>query len=61
MPDWKQHIRRHVTALSLPATRENEIVDELAQHLDDRWRELIASCTPEEAALRLTLGIGSYA
>lgn len=55
MPNWKQHIRPHVTPLSLPATRENEIVDELAQHLDDRWRELIASGTPEEAAMRLTL------
>jgi macrolide transport system ATP-binding/permease protein len=57
MPDWKQHIRPHVTALSLPATRENEIVDELAQHLDDRWRELIASGLSEEEAMRLTLGL----
>jgi putative ABC transport system permease protein len=57
MPDWAQHIRPHVTALSLPATRENEIVDELTQHLDDRWRELIASGTPEEEAMRLTLGL----
>lgn len=57
MPDWQQHIRPHVTALSLPATRENEIVDELTQHLDDRWRELIAGGTPEEEAMRLTLGL----
>ena len=57
MPDWKQHIRPHVTALSLSATRENEIVDELAQHLDDRWRELIAGGMPEEEAMRVTLGL----
>jgi predicted permease len=57
MPDWKQHIRSQVTALSLPATRENAIVDELAQHLDGRWRELIASGAPEEEATRLTLGL----
>lgn len=57
MPDWTRHIRPHVTALSLPATRENEIVDELAQHLDDRWRELIAGGMAEEEAMRLTLGL----
>ena len=57
MPDWKQHIRPHVTALSLSATRENEIVDELAQHLDDRWRELIGGGMPEEEAMRVTLGL----
>jgi len=31
MPDWTQHVRPQVTALSLPPTRESEIVDELAQ------------------------------
>jgi len=36
MPDWKQLVRPHLTALSLPPTRENEIVDELAQHLEER-------------------------
>ena len=52
MPDWTQHIRPHMTALSLPPTRENGIVDELAQHLDDRWRELIAGGMPEDEVLR---------
>jgi hypothetical protein len=36
MPDWKQHIRPHLARLQLSPTRENEIIDELAQHLDDR-------------------------
>jgi len=29
--------------LGLSPARENEIVEELSQHLDDRWRELIAA------------------
>lgn len=57
MPDWKRHVRPHVATLALPATRENEIVDELAQHLDDRWRDLLADGMPEEQALRLTLDL----
>jgi putative ABC transport system permease protein len=55
MPDWRPYIRPHLTALRLSPTRENEIIDELAQHLEERWRELMASGTPEEEALRLTL------
>ena len=42
-------------ALRLSPTREAEIVEELSQHLDDRWRELIAGGTPPEEAERLAL------
>jgi predicted permease len=38
-------------SLRLSPARESEIAEELAQHLEDRWRELVASgATPEEAA-----------
>ena len=40
MPDWKREIRRHLAALKLAPAREAEIVEELAQHADDRYREL---------------------
>ena len=51
MPDWKPHIRARLASLRLSPSREAEIVEELAQHLDDRWRELVArGATPEEAA-----------
>ena len=44
-----------MAALRLSPAREAEIVEELSQHLDDRWQELIAGgATPEEAT-RLTL------
>jgi putative ABC transport system permease protein len=51
MPDWRSHIRSRLTSLRLSPAREREIVDELAQHLDDRWQELMANgATPDKAA-----------
>src|SRR5262245_32026080 len=50
MPDWKSHVRPLLASLRLSPVREAEIAEELAQHLDDRWRELIArGATPEAA------------
>src|SRR6185369_6924817 len=36
-------------------SREAEIVEELAQHLDERWRELIAGGASPDEAKRLAL------
>src|SRR5262245_21534567 len=50
MPDWKAEIRARLSSVRLAPARQEEIVEELAQHLDDRWRELVAGgATPEEA------------
>jgi len=51
MPDWKPQIRPRLASLRLSPAREAEIAEELAQHLEDRWREFVArGATPEEAA-----------
>ena len=55
MPDWGQHLRARLSSLRLSPTRENEIVEELTQHLEDRWRELIAAGTSPDEATRLAL------
>src|SRR6185369_496240 len=55
MPDWTQHVRPRLAGLRLSPTREAEIVEELSQHLDDRWRELIASGMSPEQATRIAL------
>ena len=55
MPDWARHVRPRLFPLRLSPTRENEIVDELSQHLEDRWQELLAGGTPEDDATRLAL------
>jgi putative ABC transport system permease protein len=57
MPDrsdlWTREVRARLSSLHLSPTREAEIVEELSQHLDDRWRELIAGgASPEEATQR---------
>jgi putative ABC transport system permease protein len=51
MPDWTQHVRPRLSTLRLSPAREAEIVEELSQHLEDRYRELIAGgMSPDEAA-----------
>src|SRR5262245_13969280 len=50
MPDWGPEIRARLRNVALPPAREAEIVEELSQHLDDRWRQLVAGgVSPEEA------------
>ena len=34
MQEWKTEIRKQLLALKLEPTRENEIVEELAQHFE---------------------------
>mgnify|MGYP003465771503 CR=1 FL=1 len=40
MPDWTHHLRQRLTHLDLDGGREAEIVEELSQHLDERYEEL---------------------
>jgi putative ABC transport system permease protein len=55
MPDWKPEIRRRLTSLRLAPTREAAIVEELAQHLDDYYAELLAGGATSAEAYRATL------
>ena len=55
MPDWKPHIRSRLASLRLSSVRENEIIEELSQHLEDRWRELVADGASEDDATKLAL------
>jgi putative ABC transport system permease protein len=51
MPDWNSHIRSRLVSLRLSPSREREIIEELGQHLEDRWHELMANgATPDDAA-----------
>src|SRR5262245_22774977 len=53
MPDWTPDIRARLAAVSLAPAREAEVVEELSQHLDDRWRDLVAGgVSPDEATRR---------
>ncbi|MCW5971278.1 MAG: ABC transporter permease [Blastocatellales bacterium] len=55
MPEWKQEIRRQLPGLNLAVERETAIVDELSQHLDDCYAELLAGGVSETEAYRRTL------
>src|SRR5262245_8482043 len=49
--EWAPDIRARLSTLSIGQAGEAEIVEELTQHLDDRWRELVAKGhEPDEAA-----------
>ncbi|HYU98022.1 MAG TPA: ABC transporter permease [Pyrinomonadaceae bacterium] len=55
MPDWKKEIRERLAGLRLAPTRETEIVEELAQYLEDCYEELLASGATKEDAWRRTM------
>ena len=55
MPDWKKEIRESLAGLRLAPTRETEIVEELAQDLEDCYQELLASGATKEEAWRTTM------
>ncbi|MGI9107413.1 MAG: ADOP family duplicated permease [Pyrinomonadaceae bacterium] len=55
MPDWKKEIGSRLAGLRLAPTREAEIVEELAQHLDDRYGELLQNGATEAEACRAAL------
>jgi predicted permease len=55
MPDWKPSIRERLAGLHLAPAREEEIVEELAGHLDERYRELTAAGTPQDQAAILAM------
>ena len=50
MNDWKHEIRQRLAGLKLDPAREAEIVDELAQHLEERCEELLSRGATSEAA-----------
>ena len=50
MRDWKQYVREHLPPLRLTGAREQEIVDELAQQLDDAHSDAISRDLTREQA-----------
>jgi putative ABC transport system permease protein len=52
MPDWKDEVRRRLAGLKLRPTREAEIVEELSQHLEDRYEHALRSGATREEAYR---------
>src|SRR4051794_39130467 len=50
MPDWREEVRKRLSRLNLEPAHEAEIVEELAQHLDDVYQRSLKSGAPEVEA-----------
>ena len=55
MLEWKVEISKRLTGLKLAPAREAEIVEELAQHLEERYYELLADGATEAEAHRIAV------
>jgi predicted permease len=55
MMDWKPEIAQRLIGLKLEPTREAEIVEELGQHLEDRYAELRSGGATQQEAYRAVL------
>lgn len=55
MPDFKNLVRRRLAALHLTTPAESDLAEELAQHLEDRYRDLTAAGTAPDIAYRQVL------
>ena len=53
MPDWNDLLRARLSGLRLDPAREIEIVEELSQHLDQRYQDLLAEGHDPGAAVEL--------
>jgi putative ABC transport system permease protein len=55
MPDWIEAIRERLAPARLDPIAEDEVIEELAQHLDERYQELCANGLPDEECRRRAL------
>jgi predicted permease len=55
MPEWKEEIKIRLAGLELAPAREAEIIEELAQHVEDRYEELMTAGRTEAEAHGIAL------
>ena len=55
MPDWKKLVRERMESSLLPAAGREEIVSELAAHLEETYEAALSQALTDEAAIALTL------
>jgi putative ABC transport system permease protein len=55
MPEWKPEILRRLASIKLSPARESEIAEEIEQHLDDRYQDLLADGLSPDSAFRAAL------
>lgn len=62
MPNWVQYVREHLSVPNCPPEREADVVEELAQQLDEAYREnLQLGLCEQEAISKAQLHVGDWA
>jgi predicted permease len=51
MPDWKRYLKEYLSLPEMKGHREQRMIDELADHLEDLYREAVARGASEEEAM----------
>ncbi|HXY01409.1 MAG TPA: hypothetical protein VEI54_10850 [Candidatus Limnocylindrales bacterium] len=54
MPDWRTYVRANLGSLSMRRAEEQQVVCELAEHLEEHCLMLCANGSPEEVAIAKT-------
>jgi hypothetical protein len=55
MPDWRSIIRRRLAGLDIRPVDEIDIVEELAQHVEDRYADLCKAGASDDEAVNGSL------
>src|SRR5688572_4718846 len=55
MPEWDDDLRGRLAGLTLAPARLEELIEELATHLDDHYAECVAAGASPEEARRIAL------
>lgn len=55
MPEWRSFVLQRLAGLGIPPEDELAIVEELAQHIEDRYADLLGRGVPEHEALGQSL------
>jgi hypothetical protein len=55
MPEWKEEVRKRVSGLRLAPSQEHEIIDELAQHLQEVYERSLKGGASEAEAKQTAL------
>jgi len=55
MPDWRKEIGDRLGSLKIPPPDETAIVEEISQHLEDRYQEMMANGNAHQPAYRAVL------
>jgi len=55
MPDWKALVRARLSGCGLHPAHEMDVIEELTQHVEDRYEQLRTSGVSEDEAQALSL------